>query len=134
MSSDGLGGHVCIVSSAAGLISLPGRRGRWVLKSNSSPLKIYGFPKGKDHEKASRTGGEPRNFRGVYLSAVKYKIRYPQASLIYINEEESWIYTNLKKRDLEDFVCQSEEKGFREVSGKSSEQKTRVANAGCVKC
>ena len=28
MSSDGLGGHVCIVSSAAGLISLPGRRGK----------------------------------------------------------------------------------------------------------
>ena len=92
MSSDGLGGHVCIVSSAAGLISLPGAASQIrvikmgsILEGGSNFIQMCG------------------NFQRFPLSL--FTLAYP-----------------CKNRNLDDFCCQSEKKGLREVLGTSLEQ------------
>ena len=121
MSSDGLGGHVCIVSSAAGLISLPGAgkigpegQIRNDLPTWSLTVRPWTYmPSQKERIfQASSFRGYAKLQWCIPLRNFIHKIRYPQVSLIYINEEESWIYMNLKKRDLDVFFAKAKKRVF----------------------
>ena len=81
---------------------------------------------------ASSFRGELLNFRGVYLSTVLF-INQISSGIIHLYQWRGKLdLYELKKTGLGRlFLCQREEKGFREVSGKSSD---KITGCECRLC